>query len=89
MLDDDTFPDPSMFDENDLDQEATVKQAVEQMLRVAKENGFLDSQYHELEKLVYSHINIFRTTISAGPPANVPTLKTNLHPKANPTIVNL
>lgn len=59
------------------------------MLKCAGENGMHDSDMDSLSMTVSDHVNIFRALLSAGPPAKVPSLNSELTQDAWRTRVRL
>ncbi len=64
-----TLPKPELLDMVDTDQADDVRQGVDEMIERAKKNGLPREYHRELEDIVMKHIDIFRTGLSAGPPA--------------------
>ena len=87
--DPDPFPNPSLIDIEDGNQAQDIDSGIEAMLQDALRNGFPQDDFEELKTIVTNHRNVFRTTFSSGPPANVPPLRVLLKPDAVPTIVKL
>eukprot|EP00178_Gracilaria_changii_P000257 TRINITY_DN1027_c0_g1_i1.p2 TRINITY_DN1027_c0_g1~~TRINITY_DN1027_c0_g1_i1.p2 ORF type:complete len:1106 (+),score=114.18 TRINITY_DN1027_c0_g1_i1:5972-9289(+) len=85
----DPFPDPALLDPIDADQHDDIREAAEMMVQMAIKNGMQTAQSRALHEIVHKHINIFRTSLSSGPPANVTPLKIALTPDARPTRVRL
>lgn len=85
----DPFPDPSLLDPVDSDQSEDVETAVSKRLQDAFDNGFPEEKQQELTTIVKDRINVFRVSLSAGPPVNVPPLKIDLVADAKPVRVRL
>ena len=85
----DPFPDPSLMDPADGDQEQEVNECIESMLVEAQTNGFPVDKFPQLKTVILARRNVFRISFSAGPPANVPPLRIQLKPDAQPTVVRL
>lgn len=83
------FPDPSLLDPVDADQHEEIKSVAETMVESAKKNGLSDERHNELKKTVLDHMDIFRCSFSAGPPAKLPPLKIDLTADAKPVKVRL
>ena len=85
----DPFPDPSLLYISDSSQADDVGNCIELMLQDALIHGFPKAHVPTLRKSIEDRRNVFRTTFSAGPPANVPPLSIRLKPEAVPTVVKL
>jgi len=85
----DPFPDPSLLDPIDNDQHDDIRKAVENIQTTAKKNGLADIYESNLRGILHAHLDIFRTSFSAGPPAKLPPLKIELMPDAKPVKVRL
>lgn len=85
----DPFPDFSLLDPVDSVPTEQASSAIEKMLEDAADQGFLEADLLSLRKLVWSHSNIFRISLSSSPFAEVPPLKIDLVPDARPTRVRL
>lgn len=83
------FPDPSLLDPVDSGQHADISMAVEKMINISRANGLSENHAKELSTIVNEHLNIVRTSLSAGPPADFPPLKIELTPDAKPVHVRL
>lgn len=85
----DPFPDPSLLDLIDKDQHDEIKAAVKGMEQAAKKQGLADVYESNLKGILHDHMDIFRTSFSAGPGAKLPPLKIELTPDAKPVKVRL
>lgn len=85
----DPFPDSSLMDPIDSSQTEEVDSEINNMIDNAVENGFPSAHVSALKKLVSDHTDIFRTSFSSGPPADIPPLKIDLVPEAKPVRVRL
>lgn len=85
----DPFPDTFLLDPVDSAQSNEIKSSIEDMIQVAFENSFPIAHRNDLEELVLDHTDIFRTSFSSGPPAEVTPLKTDLVFDARPVRVRL
>ena len=70
----DPFPDPSLLDPIDEDQHDDIRKAVEDMQKTAKDNGLADAYESNIKGILRDHMDIFRTSFSARPPAKLPLL---------------
>lgn len=89
QTEEDPFPDPSLLDPLDSEQHDDVLGAVHDMIERSKSNGLPDQYHDRLEKMVYSHLDVFRTGLSSGPAAKLPPLQIALTPDAKPVKVRL
>lgn len=85
----DPFPDKSLLHPIDSAQQEEVSEAIENMVQVATDSGFPNDNLPELKEIVTDHTDIFRTSFSSGPPANIEPLKIDLVPDAKPVRVRL
>ena len=85
----DPFPDPSLLDPIDEDQHDDIRKAVADIQQTAKDNGLADVFESNLKGILRDHMDIFRTSFSAGPAAKLPPLKIDLTPDAKPVKVRL
>ena len=85
----DPFPDPSLLDPIDADQHEDICKAVDNLEKTAREKGLADVYESNLKGILRDHMDIFRTSFSAGPPAKLPPLKIELMPNAKPVRVRL
>lgn len=85
----DPFPKRSLIDISDSSQEADINIALEAILQDALDHGFPTAHYANLRQIVLARRNVFCTTFSAGPPANVPPLRVSLKPNTMLTTVRL
>ena len=85
----DPFPDPSLIDPLDSDQAEDITKGIEEAIKKAVENGLPAEHHDAMKKVVYDHVDIFRTTFSSGPPAKFPPLKIELTADAKPVKVRL
>lgn len=85
----DPFPDSSLMDPVDSTQSEEVKVEIDNMLQLAVTNGFPTEKLPQLQELVLDHADLFRTSFSSGPPADIPPLKVDLVPDARPVRVRL
>lgn len=85
----DPFPDPSVLDPLDIDQEDAIESGIDSLLEEANRNGMQGKELERLQRTVRAHKNVFRTSFSAGPPAKVQPLKIDLVPDATPVRVRL
>lgn len=85
----DPFPDPGLLDSIGSTQHDDNRNAVDDMVKTAIDNGLEDDDTMTLRQIVDDHINIFRTSLSSGPPAQVKTLKIQLTSDAPPVRVRL
>lgn len=85
----DPFPDKSLLDPVDSSQHDEIAQDVEKMVQTAVDNGFPDDNVPQLKKIVNDHMDIFRTSFSSGPPANIEPLQIDVAPDATPVRVRL
>lgn len=80
----DTSPVMNLLDPLDQDQCEEISVAVEEMIQTASNHGLPDAYIPTLEQLITVNINIFRVSLSAEPPANIPPLKIGLVSDATP-----
>jgi hypothetical protein len=85
----DPFPDSSLLDPMDSAQQDDIKEAADDMINQAIDNGLPLQHQPALRKTVLDHMDIFRKTFSSGPPAKVSPLKIDLLPHASPVRVRL
>ena len=85
----DPFPDPSLLDKVDEDQEQAVTDAIDGMLQQAAEHGLPTNDAARARELVGNYRNIFRVGLSGGAPAAISPLKIELTPDAKPARVKL
>lgn len=85
----DPFPDPSLLDPIDHEQRDEVVDAVGKLLEVARSNGMPQRDVGTLRDLVSDHIDIFRTSLSSGPPADFKPLRIDLREDSKPVRVRL
>lgn len=85
----DPFPDKSLLDPVDSEQHADVTEAIDKIVQDASDSGFTPAKLPELKEIVSTHMDIFRTSFSSGPPAGFPPLKIDLAPNAVPVLVRL
>ena len=71
-----------MLDPIDENQHDDIRKAVEDMQKTAKDNSLADAYASNLKGILRDHMDIFRTSFSAGPPAKLPPLKIELTPDA-------
>ena len=84
----DPFPNPSLLDLPDQNQDETVKKAVEEMLRNALAEGFPKNRFDDLRKIIMARLGVFRTDFSQSS-ASIPPLKLELKPDAKPVHVKI
>ena len=87
--DEDLIPDPSILDLVDTEKRGEIRTAVETMNNTASDNGLPPEHNKVLEEHVGTHIDMFRTSFSAGPPARIKPLRIALTPDARPVKVRL
>lgn len=85
----DPFPDSSLLDPIDNSQHGDIEVELHNMIERARGNGLDDKQTQQLSDVVNEFKDIFRTSFSRGPPANVEPLKIELTPDAKPVRVRL
>lgn len=85
----DLFLDPSLLDPIDLDQHNDIQSSIDAMLEKAFESGLPTHAHALLKKTVTDYMDIFRTSLSSGPPAKLPPLKISLTTDAEPVRVRL
>lgn len=85
----DPFPDPNLRDPIDSDQNEQIRSDVKNISKVARENGISSEHASILDKILAKHLDVFRTTFSSGPAANIPPLKIDLVHDAKPVRVRL
>lgn len=85
----DPFPDASIIDSLHVDQKQDIEAGMEKMLRDAAGKSLPEDHAGKLEKMVRKNADIFRTSLSSGPPAKVEPLRIELSPDAKPTRVHL
>ena len=61
------FPDPSLLDPIDVDQHGEIRHALETKKKESRENGLLEPYSPHLDSLLDEFVDIFRTSLSAGP----------------------
>ena len=83
-IDQDPFPDPSLLDLIDSDQHEAIEDAVDSMIEKAKQSGMGYTHLKQLQAILAENIDIFRVSLSAGPPADIRPLKIELAPQAKP-----
>lgn len=71
----DPFPNLSLLDPIDDDQEDDVRTAVEEMLDKDSESGLPEEYKKELEDTVRKDYGLCDTSFSARPPADIPPLQ--------------
>ena len=87
--DDDPFEDSSLLDQVDSDQDSAIQQALDSIVAKAEDNGLPQEYKPQLERMLRSNTNIFRTSLSSGPPADVEPLRVELVHDAQPVKVRL
>lgn len=83
------FRDSSYMDPVDFDQLEEVCVAVEKMVDLGATNGFPSAKLPQLQKWVLHHTDLFRTSFSSGPPADISLLKIELLSDDRPVCVRL
>lgn len=84
----DPFPNLSLIDLPDEDQAASVRTAVEDMLKDALVQGFPHNRFDDLRKTVMARLGVFRTDFSQSS-APIPPLRLELKPDAKPVHVKI
>lgn len=85
----DPFPDPSLLDPLDENQHNEIQKATSCMVQSAHLAGLSVTETQDLQDLVNANIDIFRTGLSSGPPADIKPLKIELTQDAHPVQVRL
>lgn len=80
----DPFPDMNLLDPLDQDQREQILSTVQDMIQTAIHIGLSDEYMPSLKIITSPHVNIFRVSFSAGPPAKIPPLKIDLTPNNFP-----
>lgn len=84
-----SFQNPSLLDPIDGNQHDEVQQAAERMIEMAQGNGMNETNVATLRSMVTDHMDVFRTSLSAGSVAKVPRLTIDLTEDARPARVQL
>lgn len=85
----DPFPEPSLLDPLDEDQQMNIRTVVDQMIQPASYNDLYPDLVTRLRNMIQEHIDIFRLSFSASPPAGLPPLKIALNDDSRPVLVKL
>lgn len=80
----DPFPDPSLLDPVDNEQEEEINLVAQHIFKSAREEGIGEAHADALQNTVLQHMDIFQVGLSAGPPAKLPPLKIELLPETRP-----
>ena len=83
------FPNPSLLDSLDEDQHEDVRRMVGDMVTKAKKNGMPSAAAENLDRIVRGSMDVFRNSLSSGPPAKIRSLKIELTADAKPVKVRL
>lgn len=84
----DPFSNLSLIDLRNANQDETVRKAVDEMLSDASAQGFPQTRFECLRKIVMARIEVFRTDFSQ-PSASIPPLRLELKPDAKPVHVKI
>lgn len=85
----DPFSNLSLLDSPNSAQPNEVEDEVSQIVQVAVSNGLRAEKVMNLKKIVTDHSDIFRTSLSSGPAADVDPLRIGLFPDAKLVKVRL
>lgn len=85
----DSFPDLSLLDPMNINQEKQIRQALDANKIEAIQNGINQPQSARLSHLLDDNIKIFRASLSSGPLATVPPMTIDLMANARPVRARL
>lgn len=88
-LEENPFPDASLLNPIEDNQDEAIRAAADSMLKTAQENGLSKTDTLYLRQAVTNFIDIFRVLFSAGPPASIIPLKIELKSDARPVRARL
>lgn len=85
----DPFPDQSLLDQVDNNQQEEVSRAILSLVSAATSNGLPEAEQQNLSQLLNDNQDVFRICMSSGPAAKLPPLKIELSTEAKPVRVKL
>lgn len=85
----DSFPGSFLLQYLEEKQHMRIEPGVEQMIQTASDSGLSLASVTALRKKGEDHVDVFRASLSAGPPARIPSLYMGLADEVHRVLVKL